>query len=92
MKLFAIDPGNIESGYAIVEMPDFRVFESGKIPNEDLLDKLYPLRGTDLVAIEMIASYGMPVGKDVFETCVWIGRFCQVLWQQGKEYDFIYRR
>lgn len=92
MKLFAIDPGNIESGYAIVEMPEFRVLESGKIPNEDLLDKLYPLRDTDLVAIEMIASYGMPVGKDVFETCVWIGRFCQVLWQQGKEYDFIYRR
>ena len=88
--IFAIDPGNTESGYALIQMPDFRLLDFGKIANENLLqDMRHFARKADSFAIEMVASYGMPVGKDVFETCVWIGRFIQ---KAEKEYHFVYRK
>ena len=88
--IFAIDPGNIESGYAMIRMPDFKLLDFGKVSNENLLEHL-PLFASqaDALAIEMVASYGMAVGRDVFETCLWIGRFIQVA---EKEYTLIYRK
>jgi hypothetical protein len=97
--ILAIDPGNTESGYALIDYVTCQPVEVGKIPNEDLLDLLCQwLDGgegsIDNVAIEMVASYGMPVGKDVFETCVWIGRFAQVVdsfGAFGMPCDLVYR-
>ena len=43
-------------------------------------------------AIEMIASYGMPVGAEVFETCCWIGRFEQVLYGETQRVQRVFRR
>ncbi len=99
MRILAIDPGNVESGYAVIEMPDFNLLDFGKVSNEELICLLesYEVHGWagkylkfDKVAIEMVACYGMPVGKDIFETCVWIGRFTQAL--QGEDIKYIYRK
>ena len=83
--IIAIDPGPEESAFC---------YELGgalfadKVPNEQLLARLQAFRSWHL-AIEMIASYGMPVGESVFETCVWIGRFIQL---HGGSYRKIYRK
>lgn len=78
--IIAIDPGNIQSAYCVIDKDTYKPVEFGKIDNEELRQKLledlrfYPIES---FAIEMIASYGMPVGKEVFDTCVWIGRFIE---------------
>jgi hypothetical protein len=64
-----------------------------KCDNEELLGILNKLYMPEYVAIEMIASYGMAVGKEVFETCVWIGRFRQALENNSvQNLKFIYRK
>lgn len=69
--VLGIDPGPEQSGVVRIECG--RVAFADVRPNAEV----YPLLqhpGLDLIAIEMIASYGMPVGADVFETCVFIGK------------------
>lgn len=78
--ILAIDPGNIQSAYCIIDKTSYKPIEFGKIDNNDLREKMlsdlkyFPI---ETVVIEMIASYGMPVGKEVFDTCVWIGMFIE---------------
>jgi hypothetical protein len=71
--ILAIDPGNEQSAWMVFTPEGPREFRIE--PNEDAL-RTVGMIGFP-VAIEMVASYGMAVGKEVFETCVWIGRFVQ---------------
>lgn len=94
--IFAIDPGNIQSGYAVIEMPNFRLASFGKVDNGELIRLLEiynnrrELGDPNVFVIEKIASYGMPVGADVFDTCIWIGRFSHAL--KNKKQEFVYRK
>lgn len=95
MIVLALDPGTTETGYAYLH--DGRVIESGIETNDRMLMRLRMLApgmmcwAVDLLAIEMIASYGMAVGREVFETCVWIGRFKQA-WDKPDEVRLVYRK
>lgn len=76
MKILAIDPGDVQSGMCVLD--GYKPIHFEKLENSDLLDWMsMNCSGMDAVVIEMVASYGMAVGKNVFETCVWIGRFTQ---------------
>lgn len=93
MRILSIDPGNTDSAYTLLDHTTRRPLTIGKIPNHGLLSQLVDL-APDHVAIEMIASYGMPVGREVFETCLWIGRYTQHIYDHtlGVPVDLIYRR
>ena len=89
--IFAIDPGDSESGYAVIRMPDFKLLQFGKVKNSELLSLIPDIvSSVDGFAIEMVDNYGMAVGKHVFETCVWIGRFIQKA--RPFKHNYIYRR
>lgn len=94
VTILAIDPGNTHSGFAVIRMPDFKLLDFGKVENDKLMDIIALCSDhVDAAAIEMVASYGMAVGRDVFETCVWIGRFQQALIFYGQgNINFIYRK
>ena len=93
--ILAIDPGNKESGY-VLTYDDLVIIDKGKEENENIIDMIKEvIKGLDIehVAIEMVASYGMPVGVEVFETCVWIGKFTQCCKENlNIEPRFIYRK
>lgn len=79
-NLLAIDPGPTESGLVIIDVDTCRPLVAAILQNDALLTGLR--RGQfvyDEAAIEMVASYGMPVGAEVFETCVFIGICCEAI-------------
>jgi len=78
MRLLAIDPGPVESAYVLYDTTRRTPITFAKGSNYNMREVLLSRHlAEDLVVIEMIASYGMAVGAEVFETCVWIGRFIE---------------
>lgn len=69
--MIAIDPGPENSAYVVMEGGHIEQF--GIVPTLELVDMLSNGHPGRLAVIEMVASYGMPVGAEVFDTCVKIG-------------------
>lgn len=94
MIVFGLDPGTNES--AIVAFDGTRVLHSAQMFNGNLLTWLDAALsvdgpfGTDesVLAVEWIESFGMAVGREVFETCYWVGRFCE----RAQRFDRVTRR
>lgn len=76
MRILAIDPGPERSAWLILD--DGAPADFSIDPNENVLRGLrYLFLEADTVVIEQVASYGMPVGAEVFETVFWSGRFAE---------------
>lgn len=82
--LLAIDPGPVYSAYCIIDIVDYKPKKFDILDNYILSKKIIDDISRRYFVIEMINSYGMAVGKETFETCVWIGRFIQIV--ENKKY------
>lgn len=89
--IIAIDPGNIKSAYALMDTSSYAPVLADIVPNESMPWGELMARPVKAVVIEMIASYGMPVGREVFDTCIWIGRFSLLAEQAGLPVHYLPR-
>lgn len=90
--ILAIDPGSDDSAWLVFDPAACRPLRFGKLPNVELLraiqfahvqlsPRLLPDGGH--LVIEQVASFGKPVGAEVFETVFWSGRFAQA-WEERR--------
>lgn len=74
--ILAIDPGTAQSAWCVWDSATSRLVDFGIEPNGQLrysLPTLVRSHKVTTAGVEMIASYGMPVGTEIFETVLFIG-------------------
>lgn len=93
MKILGIDPGTVQTGWVIYDTETHTVTDKGITENGELIESMTADDWNyNDVAIEMVASYGMPVGKETFETVYWIGRFAERAESIGKRVERYYKK
>ena len=76
MKILAVDPGPEKSALILWDSQEEKILQAAILPNPEALALFRSLPDDcQAVTIEMIGHYGsgMPAGKDIFNTCVFIG-------------------
>lgn len=93
MRVLGIDPGYERSAWLLLDEHGIPK-GYGIDDNDTLLGNLRKIQSltedpdprdlhfVDAIVIEQIASYGMAVGAEVFETVFWSGRFAEAAWQR----------
>jgi|TARA_Y100000310_G_scaffold107917_1_gene106410 hypothetical protein len=92
MKLLAIDAGTNESACLLMKDDGIDVMKvefHAILPNDSVIRIIE--EHPKLVIIEEVSHMGMPVGRDVFETVRWSGRFEQVARYRGGVVQYIPR-
>lgn len=99
--LLAIDPGDVESAFVFIDVDTYKPLYFKKTENDTmyyLMDEYiesykYNDKFSLSVACEMVASYGMSVGKNVFQTCVAIGELSMYFGlMHDTNVEYIYRK
>lgn len=87
--VLAIDPGYEVSAY--IRYDGARIIDHGIEANAGLLERLS--REPDAyVTLEAIESYGMAVGREVFETVFWTGRLFEAATRRGADVSRLPRK
>lgn len=98
--VLAIDPGTTKSGVSLVRVSDYKPLFAIKDDNDVVQRGLHSIiRACGAyppnvkVVIEKMQGNALPVGTEVFETCIWIGRFSEYYYNwSGHQIEYIFRK
>lgn len=90
MIILAIDPGPQVSSSVIYDTQNGSI-DANTEDNKQLLAYLRRSKLEQTVVIEQVASYGMAVGEDVFETVYWSGQFAEAFQARSRTVERIKR-
>jgi hypothetical protein len=89
-SIIAIDPGTTQS--ALLVWDGRSVSFPRIVDNHIMLQWLRSTAPHMPLAIEMVACYGMAVGREVFETCLMVGRVQEVWESKMLDCTLVYRK
>ena len=93
MKILAIDPGNMQSAFVILEHKTLEITKKGLIPNEEMLilfkgdNTYFGCQPFDAACIEYPKARGQLVSNQLMDAIYWIGRFDQACAQEMVRID-----
>jgi len=91
--ILGIDPGPHQTAFAIWSIKIKRLANFAILPNDDFIRwiRIQSAMGS-IPVVEMIQSFGMPVGKEIFETILLIGRIIEIYDCQNIKTNLVYRK
>ena len=101
-RIIGIDAGNNHSALVVYAPQCPKILDYALESNEDIAMRLKALRNENTggsgpnrtrLVLEMVKSYGSPLGDSILETVFWIGRFVQI-WTDtaNMSYDLVPRK
>ncbi len=89
--ILGIDPGPKQTAFALWCGDYLGLFNI--LPNDEFIKwiRVQSAMGS-IPVIEMIQSFGMPVGKEIFETVLLIGRIIEIYDCQNLKANLVYRK
>ena len=76
-RIIAIDPGTEQSAYVVLQAGEPLTWAI--VPNDALLRMVRTELAETIIAVEQIESFGMAVGREVFETVKLTGRIQEIV-------------
>ncbi len=91
-NIFAIDPGPRQSAFVKWDSKNELITDYKIVENNELMHLVRKVSPVETIVCEMIQGFGMPVGKEIFETVLLVGQIKEASLRTGHGLNLVYRK